>query len=240
MKIPENVLDKLKIKDVLKLGQDIENAKPPPISVKFSHPTQRNSAISYSKNLKKELGVDKSVPKSYRDTYKYFNKEAWKLKNLHGYQTQVIFMEHKLILRYKLKDEGSNKYDFTIFKEWKGPEAGAQVPGPRVPQNNLGRTPTPMMDLSRNSETNRSIFLTKVKSDLSTHETTAKLNEHFSQVSDTIDRIDSRPKGIFIIICKSWDDCKNLVDKYKATKFNDQIPDLTMFSETDPALKPAI
>ena len=42
---------------------------------------------------------------------------AWKLRLVYGVQAQVIFDDFKLVLRYKKKDEGVNKYNFIIEKE---------------------------------------------------------------------------------------------------------------------------
>ena len=158
---------------------------------------------------------------------------------MYSYQTQVIFSEHKLLLRYKARDEDATKFDYIIFDEWEGPRPGAQVPGPRVSQNNYGRIATPVLDRSAISESSRSIILTKVVSDLGTEEIKTKLkDEHFAQVAGTIERIESRAKGIFIIICDSWKSCRNLVNKYNNPKFNEQIPEFALFTETDPAIRP--
>ena len=127
LKIPAEAFEKFRIMEVIRLGKDTDETRVPPISVRFAHPTQRNNALTYSKNLKREKGIkiDKSVPKSYKDMYQAFKKQAWKLKLMHGYQTQVIFLEHKLLLRYKIKDEDSAKYDYIIYDEWNGPSPGA-------------------------------------------------------------------------------------------------------------------
>ena len=71
MKVSEEAFNKLKVKEIIKLGRDSEESKIPPI---FAHPSQRNSVLTFSKKLKKDggIGIDKSVPKGYRETYKKF------------------------------------------------------------------------------------------------------------------------------------------------------------------------
>ena len=53
MKVPEDAFNKLKVKEIIKLGRDSEDSKIPPLSVRFAHPSQRNSVLTYSKNLKR-------------------------------------------------------------------------------------------------------------------------------------------------------------------------------------------
>ena len=90
------------------------------------------------------------------------------------------------------------------------------------------------------SESNRSVILTKIQSDLPANEIKNKLlTDHFSEVAflNTIEKIVPKAKGAFMIVCNSWTECKNLVAKYKDTAFLNHVPTFTMFSETDPSKK---
>ena len=51
MKVSEEAFNKLKVKEIIKLGRDSEESKIPPI---FAHPSQRNSVLTFSKNLKQD------------------------------------------------------------------------------------------------------------------------------------------------------------------------------------------
>ena len=80
--------------------------------------------------------------------------------------------------------------------------------------------------------------MSKVHSDQSAQDTLTKLqDEHFAHLSNTIERIENRSKGVYTIVCKSWNDCKKLIERYKTTKFNDNVPDFVMFAENDPSVK---
>ena len=97
---------------------------------------------------------------------------------------------------------------------------------------------TPVLDLSRNSETNRSIILSKVHSPLETAETIAQLKDNYLQeMADKIVRIENRAENTYIIVCDSWKSCKEVANKYKEKEFNEQVPSFEMFSDTDPGVQ---
>ena len=110
MKADNDLLSKIRIKEVTRLGPD-SDFKPPPVLVKFGHPTERNSILPLSKNLRRGLTLDKFVPKMYLQKHKEFKKHAWKLKSMFNIQSQVVFDAHNLVVRYKKKDDGTNKYN---------------------------------------------------------------------------------------------------------------------------------
>ena len=106
LKASEDILSRIKIRDVIRLGADNGVGKPPPFLIKLGHPTERNLLLPLSRNLKRGIDVDKNIPKMYLQKHKEFKKLAWKLKTVHDVQAQVIFDSHNLILRYKKKDDG--------------------------------------------------------------------------------------------------------------------------------------
>ena len=90
MKADNDLLSKVRIKEVTRLGPD-SDSKPPPVLVKFGHPTERNSILPLSKNLRRGLTLDKFVPKMYLQKHKEFKRHAWKLKSMFNVQSQVVF-----------------------------------------------------------------------------------------------------------------------------------------------------
>ena len=75
MKAPNDILNKVRIKEVTRLGTE-NAAKPPPILVRFGHPTERNLILPLSSNLKEGVDVDKNVPKIYLKKHKEFKRHA--------------------------------------------------------------------------------------------------------------------------------------------------------------------
>ena len=120
LKASDEIVSKIRIKDITRLGADNGVGKPPPILVKLGHPTERNLLLPLSKNLKKDDGVtmDKNIPKIYQKKHKEFKRQAWKLSMIHNVQSQVIFEGCKLVLRYKKKDDGLTQYNYTTEREW--------------------------------------------------------------------------------------------------------------------------
>ena len=118
LKVTSEILQKIKIKEVIRLGSDQGRDKPPPILVKLGHPTERNQILPFSVNLKNGLDIDKNVPKMYQKMHKNLKRKAWKLKVVHDVQAQVVFDGYKMILRYKKKDNGPTKYNYSIHSDW--------------------------------------------------------------------------------------------------------------------------
>ena len=52
MKAENDLLGKIRIKEVTRLGPE-SDSKPPPVLVKFGHPTERNSILPLSKKFEK-------------------------------------------------------------------------------------------------------------------------------------------------------------------------------------------
>ena len=79
-----------------------------------------------------------------------------------GVQTQVVFDEYKLILRYKKKDEGVNKYNFIIEKEWfPNPGEVTSLAGP----NNNGdpsKLASPAIDTSILAQCHKTTIVTGI------------------------------------------------------------------------------
>ena len=106
MKAPQDIINKVRIREVTRLGSDNGMSKPPPILVKFGHPTERNLILPLSSNLKEGVDVDKNVPKIYQKKHRDFKRHAWKLKLLYNVKSQVVFDGCKMVVRYKKNDKG--------------------------------------------------------------------------------------------------------------------------------------
>ena len=63
MKIPQEKLNKISINKITKLGKDEDN-KPTPVLVRFGHRSERNEVLFHSRNLEKEVNINKKHSKS--------------------------------------------------------------------------------------------------------------------------------------------------------------------------------
>lgn len=116
MKIPDDELLKISIKQAYKLGKGRPGGHPP-IIIKFGHPSDRNHVLTFSRNISdKKISVEKDIPKSYQKEYKVFKEIAFKLRNMPdmNFQTQIIFDGPFMRLRYKKKDSGGEKFHYVI------------------------------------------------------------------------------------------------------------------------------
>ena len=92
------------------------------------------------------------MPKKYHAKHKEFKRYAWKIKLIHGVQSQVIFDEYKLILRYKRKDEGVNKFNYVIEKEWYPQPGEIETSRQQSSINDPSKLATPVIDTSSVAE----------------------------------------------------------------------------------------
>ena len=234
MKADSDLLGKIRIKEVIRLGSE-NKTKPPPILVKFGHPTERNSILPFSKNLKRGISIDKFVPKMYLQKHKDFKRHAWKLKSLFSIQSQVVFDAHNLVVRYKKKDDGTNKYNWVIAKEYHPQPEDSLLS--RAESRDPSKLDTPILDMSSNSACNRSIIVSGVPENITA--TNAELE--FQKLLDNkyhtnLEEIIFKNKGTVVIVCKDWTGCKQISNVYKQTKMFDKELALPLFSETNPNL----
>ena len=83
MKVPEDVLGKVKIKDIIRIGRDDPN-KSPSLLVNFRHSSERNSLLPYCSNLKQGISVEKNIPREYQKKYKEFKAYSRDFKRIHS------------------------------------------------------------------------------------------------------------------------------------------------------------
>ena len=151
------------IKDINRLGADTGLGKPPPILIRFGHPTERNSILPLSRNIKKDAGIsiDKSIPKLYQKKHRDFKRLAWKLATIHNVKTQVIFEGCNLVLRYKQKDDGLMQYNYITEKEWMPQPSDLSLIS-SVSYKDPSKHDTSALDVSRHSSTHRTLIVTGV------------------------------------------------------------------------------
>ena len=234
MKVPDAVLGKLHIKEVIRIGKDDPN-KSSTLLVNFRHSSERNSLLPYSTNLKQGISIEKNIPREYQQTYKEFKRYAKDFKRIHGnVQTQIIFESCQMVLRYRVK--GDN-FDYFRLKEFcpEPSETFGATAGSNVAK--VSRPMTPIVDLTANSETMRSIIVTGVKTELSGTDFIDKWKDYLEEVFDNVEKIEKRDRDVTIITCKQWSSCNPLVEKFRKKAFLGQPVKFSVFCPTDPNLK---
>ena len=172
----------------------------------------------------------------YLQKHKEFKKHAWKLKSLFNIQAQVVFDAHNLVVRYKKKDDGANKYNWIIAKEFH-PKPEDSIILSRAEVRDPSKLDTPVIDMSSNSACNRSVIVTGVSETVNNINVEIEFRKLFdSKCNDFIEEVNLKNKGTVIIVCKEWVGCKHLSDTYQKTKMFDKELTFTMFAECDPSV----
>ena len=104
------------IVSVVKLGKD-GGERLPSILVKFQNSFQRNEILKYAKNLPKGVTFDRDIPMGYREQYKAMKRKAYKYRKWIDCSTQIIFVGHLMQLRYRDRENNTNK-SYTIIEEY--------------------------------------------------------------------------------------------------------------------------
>ena len=237
LKASEELVNKVRIKDVCRLGSASAFGRLPPLLVKLGHPTERNQLLPLSSNLKRGVDIDKSVPKLYLKKHKEFKRQAWKLKLLHNVQTQVVFEGHNMILRYRKKADGVMDYNWETDKEWFPQPSDLTDSLKTTATKDPNKHDTPKIDTSSAAQCSRSVIVSGVPEAVKLENVNCEFKKYFKEEDHhIITDIQYKTKGGSVIICKDWASCKYVVDKYKKSKFNEKEIYFTLFSETDPSL----
>ena len=234
MKAPNDILNKVRIKEVTRLGTE-NAAKPPPILVRFGHPTERNLILPLSSNLKEGIDVDKNVPKIYLKKHKEFKRYAWKLKLLYNVKSQVVFDGCNMIVRYRKNDEGVTQFNWVIAKEWYPEPSDLQAVLSTSSEKDPNKHDTPIIDISVTAECNKTVIVTGVKDVVNgDNAKTEILNVVSTTDHSLIEDVRYKTNGVVLIICKDWSSCSHIVNTYNKKNLLGRQIFLTMFSETDP------
>ena len=235
LKASTELVNKVKIKEVVVLGSDNGIGKPPPFIIKFSHPTERNQILPLSSNLKKGIDLDKNIPKKYKAKHKEFKRLAWKLRLVYGVQAQVIFDDFKLVLRYKKKDEGVDKYNYIIEKEW-FPKPGEGSATQSVSINDPSKLVTPVIDTSALAACHRTTIVTGLPDVINQGNVSTEVGKIMEESdAELIEEIEFKSKGTSLVVCKDWESCRALSEKYNKSKLLGSEIGFTMFSENNPS-----
>ena len=171
----------------------------------------------------------------YLQKHKEFKKHAWKLKSIFNIQAQVVFDAHNLVVRYKKKDDGTNKYNWVIAKEFH-PKPEDSIILTRAEVRDPSKLDTPVLDMSSNSACNRSVIVSGVPDSVTNINAELEIKKLFeSKDNDIIEEVNYKGKGTVIIVCKDWVGCKLLFDTYNKIKMLDKELIFTLFAEVDPS-----
>ena len=212
-----------------------EQDKPPPILVRFGHPTERNLLLPFSSNLRKGIEIDKNVPKIYLKKHRELKRKAWKLKIVHNVQAQVVFDGFKMILRYKKKDDGVTKFNYNIHSEWFPNPSDLTSSLSSVTNRDANKHDTPEIDLSDDAECNRILIVNNVCESVTASTVKDAFGSYFSKNDfEVIEDINFKAKGTVLIICKEWAGCKLLANNYSQTKLLGKDLRFILYSDIDP------
>ena len=220
-------VEKLQIVEIRFLGQK-KTDNPPPTLVKLGTTQERNLILRQSHNLGKGESLDKFVPKRYLSTYKKLKKEAWKLRVFLDLATNLDFNGHLLTLKYKKKDDGGMKYDWTIHTEWAPAATDSVVPQTQKTAPATGLIPTPVLAGADNN-----LLLTGLKSSAGDEAIVASCKSIIEQnVPTGAEGIRIRVVGKAIVVqCKDKDLCTKVRQKCKDKKIMEQVLDWKLESE---------
>ena len=237
LKISEANMLKISVKKASKLGKD-EGNKTPPLLITFGHPSERNLVLSHSKNLQgSKINLKKSVPKNYKEAYKRFDDQSFKLRNMPGlnYQVQIVFDGHFLLLRTKLRDTTENKYHYTTY--WKfEPPMEAETDQKSSIKTPVGTKASPPPESSVMSKANSSVFMS-VKG-MSEDMTQDKFKQEFmsylkAEHRTLVTDFTKKKKGLAIIFFDTWESASMVVNTYK-DRFMDHIVSFSLFCPKNP------
>ena len=238
LKLNNDAINKILMTGAERLGRG-DGRKPPPLLIHFSHFSERNLILSFSKNLQKtKLSIEKHVPKIYQSQYKKFKSLATKLRLMPdmNYQTQIVFDSHLMILRYKSKDTVNQKFNYTIHSQYYPPmdQAGQDLKSSlKIPQGTIS---TPVISPATANKANNSFFMTGMSTER-TEETFTRQFMQFIRAGDKekVTEVKLIRSNTAVIYCKTWEDCKSLVDNLKNSKFENENVYFSLFSEENPS-----
>ena len=233
----ENML-KISVKKANKLGKS-EGNKIAPIMITFGHPSERNLVMGHSKNLKgTKISLKKSVPPNYREAFKKFEDQSFKLRNMPGldYQAQIIFDGHIMLLRTKVKDTTESKYHYTNYWKFEPPMEPVTTEQKSNIKTPIGTKASPVPDISVMSKVNASVYMSvKGMTDDITEDNFKKELLEYLKDEDRNLVVDFKKKrsGLGIIFCRNWEAASTIVSKY-TDKFMNKTVSFTLFCAHNP------
>jgi hypothetical protein len=207
--------------------------------IKFGNPGDRNTGLTYSKNLTDEkIKIEKHIPKNYQDQYKIFKEIQFTLKNMPDmeFKTQIVFDGHLLVLRMRAEDTAENKFHWTVYDSWSPPmDSKSQSKSTLKTPAGTKATPTPSSQVTARAN---SAFLMNIKgNDEQFTAATFKneLNKYLSEehVKLISDVKTTKKKDLYTVYCDTWASAKMISTSYTA-KFNNHEVSYVLFSRDEP------
>ena len=237
LKVSNENMFKISVKKAIRLGK-AEGNKIPPLLVTFGHPSERNLVLGHSKNLKgTRVSLKKSVPDNYREAFKRFEDQSFKLRNMPGleYQAQIVFDGHLMLLRTKCKDTVDNKYHYTTYSKFEPPMETDTDKKSNI-KTPSGTKTSPIPDSSVLSKANASLYMSVkgMKDDITEENFKKELlaylkEEHRNFVVD----FTKKKSGLAIIFCNSWESANTIATTY-TNKFMNNSVSFTLFCAQNP------
>ena len=139
-----------------------------------------------------------------------------------------------MVLRYKKKDDGVTKYNYTKYWEW-FPEPSDLAPTLNTASSNdPNKHETPLIDTSHESESNRSIIISGISETITASNANSEFLDYIADEDhEKIEEIRFKSKGLLVVICQDWAACKHIAQSYQKVKFKDRDIHFNLFCETD-------
>ena len=216
MKMTSEHIEEISVMSVSNFGKG-KDGKRMSVVVKLGCLSDRNICLGYSRNLSKEINLQKAVPKRYLKKFKEFNSDAWELRQVHDLQTRVEFQGHVLCLKVKVKDDEDSKYSWSIHKEYVPQPNLSQTAKVKVPVHVPGTLPTPPVDKDRHAS---AIIFCNLKSDKSGDELISDFMMVLSaEQQDLVENIRLTNPTTLTVLCRTPSDAKKLAETAKSLKF---------------------
>ena len=154
-----------------------------------------------------------------------------------GYQTNITFSGHLMILQFRTRNSESEKFHYINHMEYFPPPHHSLS----LHKNSLpvppGTLATPPISPTAKARAECSIFMTGMKTPLTSDLLRTKLEETLSADHKTfITDVQLKKANLAIIYCKTQENCKTLVSSYK--EFNGEKVQFKMFANNNLNSKP--
>ena len=204
--------------------------KAKPIRVTFNSVETRNTVLGKGGSLPKGpkgIRIEKCMPRRYRQKNRDFVDYGWQLKQIRNVKTRTVFKAHKLVLEMRDLDEGGLKYDWTIVKEY-FPEPESPTDKGEASRTRVGLTATkPLQEADKNV-----IIFTNlvIKDDKDT--TVDYFRRRYLTNGDDkkVVQVDGNKldKKMLVVTLTDRQACFDFDKKYRAIKFNDSEPRISV------------
>ena len=198
-----------------------------PIRITFANAENRNAVLGQGKKAPKGVRIEKCLPRKYRQKNKEFVDYGWQLKQVRDVKTRTVFRGHLLVLEMKKLDQGEQKYDWIIMKEFY-PEPEVPTDKGEVSRSRVGLTATkPLEDAEKNVVILSNLTITADKDPTETYFRDVYLTKGDDKkvVNVNTNKIGQK---ILIVTLIDRQACLDFATKYRTIKFNDSEPRISV------------